>query len=556
MSDNYFEERAENLTKDELQGWTALTQRDRNLINKLKGPGAKLLTGPRGSGKSTLIRYAYYELLEEQSSFPVYVNYSHSLRLEPYFHTQANAAVIFRQWVLAQILKGANEASQRLRAKLPTSLAALAVNSEKLIQSLEKGEAPSDEALTITVAQLVSGLESICHSAGFKRVVLLLDDAAHAFSEEQQSEFFELFRQLRTRYISPKAAVYPGITAYSPNFHVGHEAEQLNAWYDAGSEHYIASMIGMLGRRLPAEKRALLDGREEIVELLAHCAFGIPRGFLTMLSALIDRIEEGGLKGGWTDARPIIEGHAQSVRKVFASLEARLPKFKNFVELGFDLEKSMLENLRKRNSLKEDPSEKTTQIGIEEPVAHGLDRVLHMLEYAGVVRDVGSSQSRGTKGSYKRYFIHHALVASDNALSLGRSFSLRSVSEALAARDSHNLVRIKATTLLGSDYESRCTLNLSPCTRCGAERMFAEQKYCMRCGNELRDRSIYHDLLNTSIARLPLPDKKIEGILQHTTLRTVNDILSDEQNQVRNVPYVGSTWAQRIRLVAEEFVSV
>jgi predicted AAA+ superfamily ATPase len=51
-----FEERAENLSRDELRRWSGETDRDRGLLAKLKGPGAKLLSGPRGSGKSTLLR--------------------------------------------------------------------------------------------------------------------------------------------------------------------------------------------------------------------------------------------------------------------------------------------------------------------------------------------------------------------------------------------------------------------------------------------------------------------------------------------------------------------
>ena len=63
-----FEERAENLNEDELNKWSAETDRDRALLVKLKGSGAKLLSGPRGSGKSTLLRKAYFALLRGRPS--------------------------------------------------------------------------------------------------------------------------------------------------------------------------------------------------------------------------------------------------------------------------------------------------------------------------------------------------------------------------------------------------------------------------------------------------------------------------------------------------------
>src|SRR3954462_13805274 len=90
-----FEQRAEHLSENELRTWTAYTERDRAIIDKLLGPGAKLLIGPRGSGKSTLLRSAYYQALESKSCLAVYVNYAHSLALEPLFHRQANALQIF-----------------------------------------------------------------------------------------------------------------------------------------------------------------------------------------------------------------------------------------------------------------------------------------------------------------------------------------------------------------------------------------------------------------------------------------------------------------------------
>jgi len=79
----------------------------------------------------------------------------------------------------------------------------------------------------------------------------------------------------------------------------------------------------------------------------------------------------------------------------------------------------------------------------------------------------------------------------------------------------------------------------------------------MRCGRELSDASIYEELLKTPIHALPLTQKKLEGILQYTSIRTVNDILLDEENQqLHSVPHIGPVWATRIRRAADEFVSV
>src|SRR5208337_2477274 len=113
------------------------TDRDRALLTKLKGSGAKLLSGPRGSGKSTLLRKAYFALLDEEQALPVYVNFSRSLALEPLFHRQANALQIFRQWVLYKIITGVKDTVEAMGVNAPEGLQALGEEGDSFIHDLE-----------------------------------------------------------------------------------------------------------------------------------------------------------------------------------------------------------------------------------------------------------------------------------------------------------------------------------------------------------------------------------------------------------------------------------
>lgn len=66
------------------------------ILGKLKAGGAKLLVGPRGCGKTTLMLRAYRELLSsESSSLPIYVNFKLSLKLEPMYINSPNASFGF-----------------------------------------------------------------------------------------------------------------------------------------------------------------------------------------------------------------------------------------------------------------------------------------------------------------------------------------------------------------------------------------------------------------------------------------------------------------------------
>ncbi len=551
-----FEERAENLSRDELWRWSAETGRDRALLTKLKGSGAKLLSGPRGSGKSTLLRKAYFVMIDEDQALPTYVNFSRSLALEPLFHHRANALQIFRQWVVYKIVTGVLESYTLIGTAPPENLAALAADGTRFIHDLETGQSAALPSRLLSPSELLVLLEEWAATSGRVRSVLLLDDAAHAFSPEQQRDFFEVFRALRSRHVAAKAAVYPGITSYSPYFHVGHEAELLEAWYSPDDDMYLSTMRSVASSRLPPSLYDQLQGRAEIIDYLALASFGLPRGFLNMLSFVLG-VEEGSTsRPTRRRAEQAVAVHAESVRNIFSALRDKLPRFKKFVDVGMELQRSIAAGLRSYNQSKPPGRDKTAIIGLADPVNAELDRILAMAEYAGILRRAGSV-SRGIKGVFHKYSLHYAIVLVENSLSLGKSFSLEDAIRSLSNTSAHAFVRSRPSVLLGPDYERRCVLNLAPCENCGAPRVSEDARFCMRCGAELRNASIYEELTRAPIDRLPLTPNKVMGLKAYSAVRTVQDILLDEESkEIRKVPYVGPVWSARIRNAAEEYVSV
>jgi hypothetical protein len=550
-----FEERAEYLSRTELTQWTSSTPRDKTILSKLKGPGAKLLIGPRGCGKSTLLRQAYFEVSEEKKDLAAYVNYSRSLALEPLFHKAANALQLFRQWVLAKIALGLKDSLQEYGLDFPRSLLRICDQGSMLVRNLEAGYESAMPELFISPSEFLSLLEVWCKGLGRRRCILLLDDAAHAFSPDQQREFFEIFRELRSRIVSAKAAVYPGITSYSPHFHVGHEAELVEAWYRPDEDDYLPTMRDIVRRRLPASFQQRLSGRGELVDYLALASFGIPRGFLVMLSQLLGVEEDEDQIPTRAKAERAVSDHAASVQNIFTSLSAKLPRYKHFVEVGTELVAASTRVLQSFNSEKQ-IRQKAVMIAFPDPLGQELSRILAMLEYAGIMRDA-HTVSRGVKGVFHRYTLHYSLLIDNNSLSLGRAFALGDVVTALSVRDAHAFARTQPRRLLGSDFEARCTLDLAPCQNCGAPRLSEDAQFCMKCGRPLGTASIYVELLKTPIEQLPLTPNKLKGLKKYTSIRTVNDVLLDEEYlQIRSVPRIGSVWSARIRRYAEEFVSV
>ncbi len=541
---------------NELETWTCLSVAEQQVLNKLKGPGAKLLSGPRGSGKSTLLRRAYFELCREKTAVPIYVNYARALALEPLFQSRANALELFRQWVFAKLLLGIGETDNDLPLNLDNPTRELIRHAATFVNAMAAGKTPEAAPFAIGPSQMLALLRDLASNVGVNRTVLLLDDAAHAFSFRQQQAFFEIFRELRSRQVSAKAAIYPGITSFSPNFHVGHEAEVLEAWLHPESPSYLRTMRDIARLRVPEHLLTLLGpSRNEYLDLLALASFGLPRGFLNMLSGVIDEAQKGTISSLRKIVLDAISAHAESVEAVFHNLALKLPRFLNYVTLGEELYSRVQHALRAFN-VEKPMSRKAVVVALAVPFTNELEKVLKMLEYAGVLRKQ-SDLSKGQKGQYQRYSMHYGCLVAETALALGRSYRISELVASLETRSAHALVKVKAETLLGKDYSLRCSLALPPCAKCGTARTTENQRFCMHCGAELANASVYEELLKAPIDKLPLPRAKIEAIKQNTSIRNIQDLITDDEQSLRRPgSYIGPIWSKRIKTVAEEFLSV
>jgi hypothetical protein len=108
--------RAEDFTDEQFLACFAETERERDFIERLKGPGAHLLEGPRGVGKSSLLKKAELEL-DERFSFNhvlgVYVNFKASLLVES--GRSELGYDPFLCWVAAKILDAFYKKSRKLQ---------------------------------------------------------------------------------------------------------------------------------------------------------------------------------------------------------------------------------------------------------------------------------------------------------------------------------------------------------------------------------------------------------------------------------------------------------
>ena len=110
-----FVEQAEYLEDQSFNEWHAQHPDESKILRKLTQGGAKLISGPRGCGKTTLMLKGFHSMLSSaDAAFPVYVNYKRSLSIEPLYKSGTDGTYWFNQWVLLKLYLGVYDTLMRI----------------------------------------------------------------------------------------------------------------------------------------------------------------------------------------------------------------------------------------------------------------------------------------------------------------------------------------------------------------------------------------------------------------------------------------------------------
>lgn len=560
---NPFIEQAEYLDPADFKAWSAEHPDEHTILRKLSQSGAKLIIGPRGSGKTTLLLKAYNSMLRSAGggALPVYVNFKSSLKLEPLYRVNANAVYWFNQWLLLKVYQGLWSTLSELEASDRCALKYTKDEVDRLAGRLELGDVFSitDAFEGVDVPTFEEDIRRTLSETGRTRCVLLLDDAAHAFSPEQQRDFFDFFRQVKSRSVSPKAAIYPGVTTYSSTFHVGHDAEEVDIWVKPQSPSYLHFMMSLLERRLPSDVYRSFAQDDSLLKLVCLASFGMPRSLLNTIRTFYkeDPEAEGSFDTSFTRATALkaITGVVDNSLAVYRSLKIKLPMYSAFISTGDGLYARMLEALKQYNRDKPVDRQSVT-IAIQRPIPAELKKVLGFFQYSGLLLPSGEV-SRGEKGVFELYVLHYAALIDRNVLLGRKALNVSDYVLAFEKRHAHEFTRLNVSTLLaGMDIAEAFSLSLPPCQVCQTPRINESAKFCLNCGSQLKSVSTFEAVVSADIEELPLTDVRVSRIKEHSNIRKVKDILMDHENrELRKVPRVGPYWAGRIYAYAEEFIA-
>lgn len=563
MVDTGIEVRADQAEESELRDHTVVTDHFDKVHHALVRRGAVLIQGPRGCGKTHLMRYTWLQCRDNaELPLAIYVSFNRYLRLEPLLHRSSDAIAAFHGWVLGSLLIEANKLSKMLdpddALDIPALLGLTQQDLTGLIDRLERqlprSETDETTLRALSIDSVAEAIVRMCQYYERTRAVVLMDDAALTLTPEYMVEFFDIVRVLKRSKISPKISVYPGTTEFGPRFHANHEAEIVSAWIPVDSGNYVADMRNIAQRRYPESNELPCDA----LDLLALAAFGIPRAYLTMtrkFQETVQREKDGSISAtrSLSAFMEVVQAHNKLRLAEYGSLGKKMPKFNTLIETGGDLFGEMVEAIRKDNDrlMSDGKPEKQIIVGIEAgSMPSMVDRMLKLLVEAGLVYEYPTDVSHGgTERTYRRFTPDIATLLAERAFSAGhRGSSVRLMLDAMQRRSTKHPVRRTAKTLLGEERISNLRFDLPPCQNCNAIRINEEQKFCHQCGAKLVEQSTFEQCMNAPLSDVQgLTDFLVER-LETKEVRTVFEFetLHDPSNDLRSISGIGKGRTTRI----------
>ena len=410
MSTNELHFRTEDLTLEDVGRYFVETEFDRSTINDLKSKKTVVLQGARGVGKSFLLKVAQKELDEEfpnAKTLAVYVTFNKAGLL------QTSDAEKFKHWMLAKICnriirearkKGVLQSQSSVFATLSNGQSDEAVASrlETLWKSLEdawknEGE-PLDADSGIDPEMIKDAVEDLCDQTGVSRIVLLIDEAAHVFIPDQQRQFFTVMRDLRSPYLSVKAAVYPGVTYFGDSFQLSHDAELINVNRNILDAGYLSSMREIVIRQ-DSSLEGSISRNGGIFDALAFASSGNPRTLLKTISATTSLNTSNA-------QRVMREYYRDTIWSEHSSLGDRYIGHRAVIDWGREfLQQHVIPMMRRKQRQTGEP-DKRIFLWIHRDAPAAVKEALRLLCYSGILHEAGSGlvATRGLTGT--RYMLN------------------------------------------------------------------------------------------------------------------------------------------------------
>lgn len=523
MSDLFY--RTEDIPRDEILNFFVETQQDREAIDLIKAVSPIVLIGSRGVGKSFLLKVAETEMLrdyETQKILPVYMSFTKSSLI----HTDDKDQ--FKHWMLSRVC---SRILRALRSKgyLAHPSAAIQVISgggdldfeeakiEKLASEFEDSWKNPDKIIDTkilpSVDAFLEAIEEICEENNIKRINLLIDEAAHIFRPEQQRQFFTLFRDLRSPYISCNAAVYPGVTSFGDSFQSSHDATFKELNRDVLEDDYVAKMREIVEKQLGSDSSLIneISKNGENFSILAYASSGNPRVLLKTISQC-SKVNSAQIN------QVVREYYKTEIWAEHSGLIEKYPGHHKMIDWGRNfIENIVLPDLQRKNvNYLANSNDPTCFFWIHRDSPLAVKEAIRLLSYTGIVTEHGQAIKASKSELGTRYQVN-----------LGCLFSLESTPSKTVFNIARNLSSRKFSEYGMNNPAYNDLVNLVP-------------KF-----EEIDLKNILSRELNKSIDCLDLTAFQKDALKTIQILK-VCEVLQVTEVKLRTVHYVGEVRARRV----------
>jgi hypothetical protein len=204
-------------------------------------------------------------------------------------------------------------------------------------------------------------------------------------------------RDLRSPFISIKAAVYPGATAFGESFQPTHDATMLDLDRVVTDAQYATTMRELVLKQDSSLTRSITQ-YGEVFDALAYACTGNPR-------ILLKTVARSSPFNRRTVQDTIREYYREEIWSEHSSLASRFPGHRALIDWGRNFaETTVLPDLYKRNHGRD--SETSSYAWIHRDAPHAVREALRLLCYSGVLQE-GVSGIRATRSEVgTRYMVN------------------------------------------------------------------------------------------------------------------------------------------------------
>lgn len=416
MSEFYL--RTESIKQTEILNLSVVNAADRKILDALKSNEPCLLEGSRGTGKSFLMRVAELELEDESSAnVTVFVPFNMSSLIT----TEDNLQ--FYHWMMAKTLKYLLNKLRKKGVVVSSLTANLLSNDEsdtedgvqvslkeivKIFEDSYKGNSTLDISSLPDIEDVKEAIQIICEENSLDKVVFFFDEAAHVFRPEQQRQFFNLFKDLRSPYISCNAAIYPGVTHFGDSFELIHDCAYKKLERSISESDYLQYFKDIVFKQSDDRLKADIDRQRDLFNTLVLSSGGNPRMLLRTLQDLS--------KFNTSNVNAVIKSfYRNQIWIEHTELGDKYKGHQGVIDWGRKfLENSVIPRVVDYNNSRKEKGidESTIYFWIHKDSPEAVKEALRLLTYTGIIRtvDIAVRATRAELGT--RYEIKYGCMIS------------------------------------------------------------------------------------------------------------------------------------------------